>query len=110
MALFATRVFSCLQIAMTLTLLGIGRTKPDGTTAFSAIERKSAKMGLLVNESMYVCRDTPRIGTQVLCDSYTFDVVDKFITLAQKSTPKTTSAWSLNSCQWELFWLYSAIE
>ena len=64
----------------------IGRTKRDVTAAFSAIERESAKMGLVVNEGktkymLSSCRGTRRIGTEVSCDSYAFDVVEEFIYL-----------------------------
>ena len=62
----------------------IGRTKRDVTAPFSAIERKSTKMGLAVNggKKKYMlssCRDARRIDSQFMADNYTFESVKEFI-------------------------------
>ena len=63
----------------------IGRTMRDVTAAFTAIERKSAKMGLAVNEgkTKYMLLTNgyvPRMGSQITI-SNNFDVVKEFIYL-----------------------------
>ena len=54
------------------------------TAAFSAIERKSAKVGLAVNEDktkymLSTSGDVPRMGFHITANSYNFDVVQEFI-------------------------------
>ena len=56
----------------------------DVTAAFRTIERKSAKMGLAVNEgkTKYILStrgDVPRMGSQITANSYSFDVVKEFM-------------------------------
>ena len=56
------------------------------SAAFSAIERKSAKMGLAVNEdkTKYMLTTSgvvPRTGSQITANSYNFDVVKEFLYL-----------------------------
>ena len=58
----------------------------DITAAFSAIERKSVKMALAVNEgkTKYMLTTSgvvPRMGSQITANSYNFDVVKDFIYL-----------------------------
>ena len=64
-----------------------GRTMRDVTAAFSAIERKSAKMGLAVNECMtkYMLSTSgivPSMRSQITTNSYNFDAVKEFIYLS----------------------------
>ena len=70
----------------------IGRTKPDITAVLSAIERKSTKMGLAVNEGkqcmLSTSRDERRIRSQITADNYTFDIVKEFICLGSVFTTK----------------------
>ena len=58
----------------------------DVTAAFNAIERKSAKMRLAVNEGktkymLLTIGDMPRMWAQITANSYNFDVVKEFIYL-----------------------------
>ena len=64
----------------------IGRCKRDVTAAFSAIEKESSRVGLAVNEGktkymLSTTRNTRRVGTHVIADNYTFEVVPEFIYL-----------------------------
>ena len=56
----------------------------DVTAAFGAIERESAKMGVVVNQDKmkYMLTTSgvvPRMGSQITANSYNFDVVKEFI-------------------------------
>ena len=71
----------------------IGRPKRNVTAAFSAIERKSIKMGLTVNEgkTKYMfptSRDVRRIDSQITSDNHTFDTVKEFMYLGSAVTTK----------------------
>ena len=71
----------------------IGSTMRNVTAAFSAIEGKSAKMGLAVNDgkTKYMLTTSgvvPRLGSQITTNSYNFDVVKEFIYLATDITYK----------------------
>ena len=71
----------------------IGPTKRDVTAAISAIERKSTKMGLTVNEGktkykLSICRDARHMDSQVTADNYTFETVKEFCYLGSAVTTK----------------------
>ena len=69
----------------------IGRTMRDVTTAFSAIERASAKMGLAANEgkTKYMLSTSGvvlRMRSEITANNYNFDVVKEFIYLSTAIT------------------------
>ena len=71
----------------------IGRTKREATAAFSAIGRKSTKMGMAVNEgktkyTLSTSRYLRLIDSQITADNYTFDTVNEFIYLDSAITTK----------------------
>ena len=77
----------------------IGRTKRDVTAAFSAIERKSTKMGLAVNEGktkymLATSGDVGRIDFQNTADNCT---VKEFIYLGSVVTTKNNISWRSNA-------------
>ena len=70
----------------------------DVTTAFSAIERESAKMGLAVNEgkTKYMLTTSgvvPRMRSQITANSYNFDVVKAFIYLGTAINTNNDVSW-----------------
>ena len=78
-----------------------GRTKRDVTAAFSAIERESAKMGLVVNyeKTKYMhstSRSTRRDNSSVAAGNYAFDSVKEFIYLGTDITQDNNISLGIN--------------
>ena len=77
----------------------IGRTKRDVTAVFNAIEWKSTKINLAVNEGktkhmLSANTGFRRIDSLMTADNYTFDAVKEFIYLG--FPPKMMSIWRSN--------------
>ena len=76
----------------------IRRTRRDVTAAFAAIEKESAKVGLMVNEGktkymMSANREARRLGSQFTASKYNFEVVKDFVYLCTAiNTDDDTSA------------------
>ena len=79
----------------------IGRTQRDVTAAFSAIEKESAKMGLMVNheKTKYMhstSRSTRRGNSSIAAESYAFDSVKEFIYLGTAITQDNNISLEIN--------------
>ena len=78
------------------------RRKRGVTATFSAMERKSTKMALLVIEGkikymLSASRDVWSIGSQIMADNYTFDIVKKFVFLCFAVTNKNNVGLEIKS-------------
>ena len=75
----------------------IGLKQRDVSAAFSALEKESRRMGLLVNEDktkymLSTSRGTSRLGNNITIDSYKFEVVHNFVYLGTSiNTTNNTS-------------------
>ena len=76
--------FMLLAYADDIDIIGLNRRAV--TAAFSALEKESRRMGLVVNEDktkymLSTTKEAARTGSNITVDSYTFEVVQEFVYL-----------------------------